>query len=427
MFVVMAYQPPTDLRLRDPEFNKKTEMSIVPATQIRASTGPPTSSVASTSKRSLETSPPRPTKKVATVSSTSSRQPLQPIRVPPNTGKEGRSQCPICQKKPNCSLRHHALQHLPWYGDPIKVCWECGEHFTQHGNLRKHLANYHPNGRFHNHTSRWVTLLSNFFHVVARSLQLSTIEDLLPYVIKHHLFPNPGEPNPDDKEMMRLFDVTSCRTVPAHPYHYSPPNSVAALTHWKIMVLLVEQLDVSSKHHLFKMPFSAVTYAMGFPAPTPGIPSIFEINPVPVPCTRVATTTSSGPSQDHNSQSLVATTPSGPPQDQPSSSLVAGVPKGPLQEPHPSSATACSSGPPQDCHVQSVQCPPQDKPQTSVSSSGPSRTLGQFWPPLQHPSPWLQQHCPHLWPLPALTVILFCQMDNGQPTGVLMLTSTLIN
>ena len=171
MFVVLAYQPPTDLWLRDPEFNKKTEMSVVPATPIRASTGPSASSV----KRSSENSPQCPAKKISLCLSTTSRQPLQPLVVPPNTRKEGRSQCRICDKKPNCSLHRHALAHLPWYGDPVKVCWECGEHFTQHGNLWKHLTNWHPNGGFRNHTSQWVTLLANLFHIIARSLKLTTV------------------------------------------------------------------------------------------------------------------------------------------------------------------------------------------------------------------------------------------------------------
>ena len=167
----MAYQPPTDLRLQDPEFNKKTEMSIVPATPIRASRGPSASSV----KRSSKNSPQCPAKKISPCLSTTSRQPLQPLVVPPNTRKEGRSQCPICDKKPNCSLHCHALAHLPWYGDLVKVCWECGEHFTQHGNLWKHLTNWHPNGGFRNHTSQWVTLLANLFHIIARSLKLTTV------------------------------------------------------------------------------------------------------------------------------------------------------------------------------------------------------------------------------------------------------------
>ena len=369
----MAYQPPTDLQLRDPEFNKKTKMSIVPATPIRASTGPSASSV----KCSSENSPQYPAKKISPCPSTTSHQPFQPLAVPPNARKEGRSQCPICGKKPNCSLRRHALAHLPWYGDPVKVCWERGEHFTQHGNLRKHLTNWHPNGGFHNHTSRWVTLLANFFHIIARSLKLATVEDLVPYVIQHHLFPDPGEPSLEDKEMMHLFDITSHCIVPSGPYCYSPPNSIAALTHWKIMVLLLQQLDLQYKQYLFAIRFSMVSSASGFPAPTPGISSIFEIHPAPMSSASVTITSSSGPSQDRHSKSSVPASCSGPPQDHRSSSLAAGVFPGPSQEPSsPSAAATSSSGPPQDCpahYTVTVGCPPQDRSQSLVSTPSPSQ------------------------------------------------------
>ena len=216
--VVMAYQPPTDLQLRDPEFQRVTERSSVPVPSTRASTGPSTSCpTVSASKQSAAASPVKSSKRLLTEQavSTTPQQPLQPLTLSQNKGKEGRSQCPVCDKKPNCSLRQQALVHLPWYGDPVKVCWEFGEHFMQHGNLCKHLQSRHPSGCFNNHTSRWVTLLAYLFHIVTKHLQLSKVQDLVGYVIKHQLFPEPGEPSPDDQEMMRLFDITSRCAVPS--------------------------------------------------------------------------------------------------------------------------------------------------------------------------------------------------------------------
>ena len=152
--LVMAYQPPADLWLWDPEFQRVTERSSVPVPSTRASTGPSCPTV-SASKQSAAASPVKSSKQLSTEQAVSTTlwQPLQPLALPQEKGKEGRSQCPVCDKKPNCSLRRHALVHLPWYGDPVKVCWECGEHFMQHGNLCKHLQSRHPNEHFNNHTS----------------------------------------------------------------------------------------------------------------------------------------------------------------------------------------------------------------------------------------------------------------------------------
>ena len=318
--VVMAYQPPTDLQLRDPEFQRVTERSSVPVPSTRASTGPSTSCpTESASKRSTAASPVKSSKRLLTEQAVSTTR-SNPCNHWLFLKRKGRSQCPVCDKKPNCSLCHHALVHLPWYGDPVKVCWECGEHFTQHRNLHKHLQSRHPNRHFNNHTSRWVTLLANLFHIITKHLQLSKVQDLVGYVIKHHLFPEPGEPSPDDQEMMRLFDITSHHAVPPQGYCYSPPNSVAALTHWKILVLLIQWLNPSCKLHVFNMQFSTIRSASGFPAPSPGVPLIFEILTVPVPGTHAATFSQPGPSpvalgpsQDHRPPPLVAGLPKGPP------------------------------------------------------------------------------------------------------------------
>ena len=366
--VVMAYQPPTDLWLWDPEFQRVTERSSVPVPSTRASTGPSCPTV-SASQQSAAASPVKSSKQLSTEQavSTTPWQPLQPLALPQEKGKEGRSQCPVCDKKPNCSLRCHALVHLPWYGDPVKVCWECGEHFMQYGNLRKHLQSRHPNRHFNNHTSRWVTLLANLFHIITKHLQLSKVQDLVGYVIKHHLFLEPGEPSPDYQEMMCLFDITSGRAMPPQGYCYSPSYSVAALTHWKILVLLIQRLNPSCKQHMFNMQFSTIRSASGIPAPSPGVPSIFEISTAPVPGTRVATFSQPGPSQGHHVLPPVAL---GPSQDHHPPPLVVGL----------------SKGPPQDCHAKSTvssNCPQQDSSQPSPSSplQDPWSILGLNDPP----------------------------------------------
>ena len=215
------------------------------------------------------------------------------------------------------------------------------------------------------------------FHVITKSLQLSKVQDLVAYVIKQHLFPDPGEPSPDDQEMMCLFDITSCRAVPSQGYCYSPPNSVAALTHWKILVLLLQQLSPSCKQHLFNMQFSVIKSASGFAVPSSGISSIFEISTAPVPGTRIATLGMPGPSQDHTAPPSVVCVSQGPSQDHPPSQVVSRS-QGPLQDHlgQPTGLASRSQGPPQDCLGQSTvsaKCPPQDSPQPQASTSGPSQ------------------------------------------------------
>ena len=155
--------------------------------------------------------------------------------------------------------------------------------------------------------------------------------------------------------------------MPPQGYCYSPPNSVAALTHWKILVLLIQWLNPSCKQHMFNMQFSTIRSASGFPAPSPGVPSIFEISTAPVPGTRVATFSQPGPSQGHHVPPPVVL---GPSQDHHPPPLVVGL----------------SKGPPQDCHAKSTvssNCPQQDSSQPSPSSSlqDPWSILGSNEPP----------------------------------------------
>ena len=164
-------------------------------------------------------------------------------------------------------------------------------------------------------------------------------------------------------------DITSRHAVPSQGYCYSPPNSVAALTHWKILVLLIQWLNPSSKQHVFNMQFSTIRSASGFPAPSPGVPSIFEISTAPVPGTHVATFSQPGPSQGHRVTPRVAL---GPSQDHLPPPLVASL----------------SKGPPQDCHCPSTvssNCPPQDSSQPQASTSSPLQDpwsiLGSSEPP----------------------------------------------
>ena len=237
---------------------------------------------------------------------------------------EGRRVCPICHQKPNHSLRRHALTHLPWFGDVVKVCWECGARYHQHGRLRDHLQRVHPNGGFEEQVNRWVPTIMYLLSSFIIGLGLTGEDALVQYVTTHQLHPDPVEPSAQDTQMMELFDQWS--GTPRRQYCYCPPNCVAALLHWKPLVLLLRSLPARMQETLHSLPFSQVVSGFStllkspvVPAPVPSLmsrPAIPSLLDLPMHLPRHGSSEDQRPRPRPSSTACPCPSPSGSSEDQ---------------------------------------------------------------------------------------------------------------
>ena len=76
-------------------------------------------------------------------------------------------------------MHHHMnLHHLPWFVDPVHVCWTCHHMFPQKSKLKAHLWQ-HPEGSFVKNAATWVPVLQQFVQVLAEYWQEKDAAGLL--------------------------------------------------------------------------------------------------------------------------------------------------------------------------------------------------------------------------------------------------------
>ena len=93
------------------------------------------------------------------------------------------------------------------------------------------------------HKMEWVYLMNQLLQYIAISLQLPRTSVLLSFISQDAtLWIGPDKKlDADDLQMLSHFedvDGTSTNTC----YKYNPPNSIASLIHWKVLLDLVSQL-----------------------------------------------------------------------------------------------------------------------------------------------------------------------------------------
>ena len=153
--------------------------------------------------------------------------------------------CCVCLTKPSFGLQRHACYtHLPWFVQYLLTCWVCQRNFAQPSKLRKHMEKEGHQGLFNEvHKMEWVYLMNQLLQYIAISLQLPRTSALLSFVSQDAtLWAGLDKKlDADDLQMLSHFeDVNGTFTNTC--YTYNPPNSIASLTHWKVLLNLVSPL-----------------------------------------------------------------------------------------------------------------------------------------------------------------------------------------
>ena len=148
--------------------------------------------------------------------------------------------------------RHLQKDHLPWWLKAFTACWHCKEQLNCNQSLRYHLENRsseHPaNAGFGEEQVRdWAYKLNGLLHIFCSALSLTSVSELLAYVRECHLWPTEqGTFTPQDEELLRGYEKEFSDHVPAH-FSASPPTSVSCLSHWKILIFLLNAVSPASR------------------------------------------------------------------------------------------------------------------------------------------------------------------------------------
>ena len=127
----------------------------------------------------------------------------------------------------------------------LVACWLCFKSFAQPGKLKKHMRKEGHEGSFNeNHKTKWVYLMNQLLQYISVSLELPGTSALLALVWQYAtLWTGPDKKLDDsDLEMLSHFDKVNCTAVDAE-HDYNPPNAVASLTHWRMLLNLISQLS----------------------------------------------------------------------------------------------------------------------------------------------------------------------------------------
>lgn len=167
--------------------------------------------------------------------------------------------CPLCNVRPKCLKSHVQRKHFPWYTTALTACWECQ---IQEGRncffMASHGSDNHPNGPAYSDRKKivWDYLMNGVLHLLCHQLGLNNFQKLLGFVKTHHLysdlFPNViNFTNSEIQELSRFEEVNGLSVTKS--FSISPPNSTAALTHWRVLSNILNKLTPAAQTEVFQL------------------------------------------------------------------------------------------------------------------------------------------------------------------------------
>lgn len=153
------------------------------------------------------------------------------------------SVCPVCPKR--CSrLKRHVLQeHLPWFLNPATACFSCKEQ-TGHWHQLNLKHDQCPNFTVDT-MNAWCGEVWSILHLMASSLDLENLNDLLRYVIDRRLYPCSANNYEEYNSPFNSYEVEWMQHFDRHctsdfrsdvQYHPSPPNRLICILHWRTLL-----------------------------------------------------------------------------------------------------------------------------------------------------------------------------------------------
>ncbi len=174
--------------------------------------------------------------------------------------------CPICVCAENLAgtaltetaLKAHVESHLPWFFSREDSCWECCRSFASGIVLGHHMEKEHVNvceGRFNQekHGPLWARAMGRLLDLITEKYGFSNWQQLLNFVVDHsNLWCVPAEEkfNGDWKtDILGVFTIPQVTSV-----LFAPPNTVTALFHWKMLMILVSCLTPEVQQDIYHFP-----------------------------------------------------------------------------------------------------------------------------------------------------------------------------
>ena len=173
-----------------------------------------------------------------------------------------RSLCPICRRTPGTNIaRHVSSSHLPWWWRWHLACHFCKKGFPQLRDLTRHATDC-QGPPFNNSAAfllrrRWCYSVECLLTMVAQSLGIPSIQALFQFVTEHRSLWGPPMGAMDTSTSLELtYLARYWQEPPPAAYTLTPPNSIACLGHWRILVNLIRSAPIPLLTAIFNFGFA---------------------------------------------------------------------------------------------------------------------------------------------------------------------------
>lgn len=158
-----------------------------------------------------------------------------------------RGKCQVCGQFTKHVKKHYLRSHIPWYMNPATACADCQ---LSEGTERELRTFHGPHQKFSTDLliQAWFWLVNGVFLFISHQLGLASISDLLNYIVAHKLFPTTLRFTEEEFVFLSEFDRRA-GLEPLAPSGYMclPPVRICVMSHYDIMLILINQLTDSAK------------------------------------------------------------------------------------------------------------------------------------------------------------------------------------
>ena len=163
--------------------------------------------------------------------------------------------CPLCNKVVDMVKRHMEKKHLPWFFTPELACWACAK--VQENGPQLWTSHAICPGEFNDHRlGLWAVAVWKWLELLAESLHLGGLSQLLGKVVQERLYPLSSGSNISPTRKLLMMWLQRAKGTPLNDITIAPPNCVAALLDWQTVTKLLLQLQETEREILASYPLS---------------------------------------------------------------------------------------------------------------------------------------------------------------------------
>ena len=179
----------------------------------------------------------------------------------------------MCQETTTHVARHCYMKHFPWWLRPDTACWYCRVQEGSNSFLRlKHNKESCLN--FTEHKERlkliWVDRSYKLLEFIQTKLLFHTFEDMKKYVLDQKLYnQNSSEPGFSEEQCELLFQLSKSYNLDIpDTFNARPPNSIASMLHWEILINLMRILTQGVREEIISFQDEGIPTDNTVKAPT---------------------------------------------------------------------------------------------------------------------------------------------------------------